>query len=165
MVAFVKADESHLTKLAEVKRSAWLTTYRGIYPDEKLDNYIVSEHAEKFRKLLSDSNVLLYAIYDDEQIVGFFSFGKDLREYKDFEYYLRQLYLVKNAQGKGIGKQVFAFIRNYLSSIGVSKFFTNCNVYNVGSLEFYKKMGGVITKTECEGEDKSCHQAYIEYEV
>ena len=165
MATFIKADSSHLIELSKVKHSAWLTTYRGIYDDDKLDNYDVLEHAKKFEKLLYDENVLLYCIYENEQMVGFFSYGKHLREYKDFVYYLRQLYLTSNAQGKGIGRQVFEFIRKDLKSKGVTKFFTNCNVYNLGSLKFYEKMGGVITLKECEGEDLSTHQAYIEYEV
>lgn len=165
MASFIKAEEKHLIELSKVKRSAWCSTYRGIYPDEKLDNYDILEHAEKFRKLLNDENVSLYCIYDQGEMVGFFSYGKGLKSYKDFKYYLRQLYIIKEAQGRGLGKQVFTFIRGAMIDLQQNKFFTNCNIYNKGALKFYEKMGGKITKIEKEGDDLSCHQAYIEYEV
>ena len=34
--------------LSIIKRKVWETTYRGIYPDEKLDNYDYRKHEEKF---------------------------------------------------------------------------------------------------------------------
>ena len=35
-------------RLSEVKIACWNTTYRGIYPDDKLDNYDFDKNTEKF---------------------------------------------------------------------------------------------------------------------
>lgn len=43
-----RAREDDCEKIARVKRAVWETTYRGIYPDEKIDGFDFSAQAEKF---------------------------------------------------------------------------------------------------------------------
>lgn len=166
MVEFKRATLTEANELAKVKFSAWSTTYRGIYPDELIDKYDYEMHTEKFVKTINNSEIDLYCVYEDGVMVGFFSFGYNIREYKHFKIYLKQLYLVKQMQGKGVGRMIFDFIRQELRKKGEVDFFCNCNVYNTSSIKFYEKMGGVVTDTVINPEeDKSYHQVYIEFEV
>ena len=38
--------------MAQVKQITWEATYRGIYPDAKLDNYSIPENVQKFEKII-----------------------------------------------------------------------------------------------------------------
>ena len=81
-------------KLAEVKIACWETTYRGIYPDEKLDNYDVLKNAEKFETIISREDIDLYVEVNGE-IVGYMSCGVPVRSYADYEQEIGLLYLLK----------------------------------------------------------------------
>ena len=47
-----KANYSDCQKLSLLKREIWETTYRGIYPDEKINNYNYAENEIKFKKII-----------------------------------------------------------------------------------------------------------------
>ena len=155
----VKANRDDCKILSRVKRDVWLTTYRGIYEDDKLDNYDYLYHENKFISKLEE----LYVIKDNSEIVGYFSFGIPRYKYKDYKYCINSLYILNNYQGKGIGKRVFAFINDYCSENNIEGYFTNCNKYNTKALGFYLKMGGVITNLEDKDKSKEAHQYFIEF--
>ena len=43
--------------MAQVKQITWEATYRGIYPDAKLDNYSIPENVQKFEKIINAPDV------------------------------------------------------------------------------------------------------------
>ena len=47
-------------ELAKLKCEVWNTTYRGIYPDEKIDNYDVERNKQTFERLIENPNTSLY---------------------------------------------------------------------------------------------------------
>ena len=154
-----KAREEYCGKLAIIKKKVWNTTYRGIYNNDELDNYDYKYHENKFLNKINDT----YVIFEDEEIIGYFSFGKPKYEYKDYKYCLNSLYILKEYQGKGIGREVFNYISDYCNKENIKKYFVNCNKYNTKALGFYQKMGGIICGLVDEGEEKSKHQYYIEF--
>ena len=86
-----KAREEYCGKLAIIKKKVWNTTYRGIYNNDELDNYDYKYHENKFLNKINDT----YVIFEDEEIIGYFSFGKPKYEYKDYKYCLNSLYILK----------------------------------------------------------------------
>lgn len=75
-----KAKKSECIEIAEIKRRVWQSTYRGIYPDSKIDGYDIKEQSEKFEKLVDDKNLLLYVAQEDKDIVAYMCCGKRSRE-------------------------------------------------------------------------------------
>lgn len=154
-----KALEKDCKLLSRIKHKVWLTTYRGIYDDSELDDYDYSYHENKFKNKIDE----LYVVINNEDIIGYFSFGIPRHEYLDYEYCINSLYILNEYQGKGIGRYIFEYIDKYCDDNNILKFFVNCNKYNDKALGFYLKMGGVITKLDDKDENKAGHQYYIEY--
>ena len=96
-------------RLAEVKLACWETTYRGIYPDSKLDNYDIDKNEEKFKNIINNEFVDLYVVVIDDDIVGYMSCGEPMRPYADYEQEIGLLYILKEYRRKGIGFQLFDF--------------------------------------------------------
>jgi predicted acetyltransferase len=154
-----KAVISDCNRLSKVKHDVWLTTYKGIYDDNELDNYDYEYHKTKFENKIEE----LYVIEDLDNIIGYFSFGVPRHKYLDHTHCINSLYILDKYQRKGIGREVFKYINDYCASNNINKYFVNCNKYNEKALGFYLKMGGVITKLDDSEMDKASHQYYIEY--
>ena len=53
--------------LAETRRSAWDTTYRGIYPDAWIDEYDLAEQTQRERARLEQTDYMAYLVMDGGQ--------------------------------------------------------------------------------------------------
>lgn len=144
--------------LSILKRIVWETTYRGIYPNEKLDKYNIDLNENKFKDMIKQQSQKLFVVLNDSQIIGYISCGKIMRAFNKYTYDIGLLYLSKDYQGKGIGLNLFQFAKNQLKNQGVTEFIVSCNKYNLSAQQFYEKMGGKIIKVDEDNEDKSIPQ-------
>lgn len=153
-------------ELAQVKRKAWESTYRGIYPDDKIDNFDFSEQEKKFAEIISNESISLYVVLDGNgAIIGYMSCGKPLRKFKDYEQEIGLLYLLAPYQGNGLGTRLFLLANANIKRNGYNEFFISCNKYNVKAQKFYEKMGGIKIHTDEDTEDKSIPQVKYHYNV
>ena len=53
-VTFKKAEPTDAPLLAATRQKAWAATYRGIYPDEMIDQYDLERYTAKDRERLQD---------------------------------------------------------------------------------------------------------------
>ena len=151
---FIKANKEDCYKLSRIKKEVWNTTYKGIYSDNELINYDYKKHEQKFIDGLDG----LYLIKSDGNVIGYFCFSSPKYPYKDYNYCLNSLYILKEYQGNGIGKKVFEFIMNFCKENKIKEFFTSANKYNTNAYLFYLKMGGVLDSIDESEKDKSTHQ-------
>ena len=149
--------------LALLKRIVWETTYRGIYPDEKIDKYDVDLNENKFKNMIKEQSQRLFVILSDSKIIGYISCGKIMRAFDKHTHDIGLLYLLKEYQGKGIGRQMFEFAKKELKNQGITEFIVSCNKYNIPAQQFYKKMGGQIIKIDEDNEDKSIPQLKFQF--
>lgn len=157
------ATNEDCRSLAILKRRVWETTYRGIYPDEKLDKYDIDLNENKFKDMIKQQSQKLIVVLNDSEIIGYMSYGKILRAFDEHTHDIGLLYLEKEYQGKGIGLDLFQFAKNELKNQGVTEFIVSCNKYNLSSQQFYKKMGGQIIKVDEDNEDKSIPQVKFQF--
>lgn len=157
------ATNEDCRSLARLKRRVWETTYRGIYPDEKLDKYDIDLNENKFKDMIKQQSQKLIVVLNDSEIIGYMSYGKILRGFDEHTHDIGLLYLEKEYQGKGIGLDLFQFAKNELKNQGVTEFIVSCNKYNLSSQQFYKKMGGQIIKVDEDNEDKSIPQVKFQF--
>lgn len=162
MIKFMLAELKDCYKLSKLKKEVWCSTYRGIYSNEDLDNYDYKYHEDKFAKKIS-SGEQVYLIINEEKLIGYFAFGQPRYNYKNYNNSLTALYILKEYQGKGIGKQVFEYLKKYCMEKEIGSFFTCCNMYNTNAFNFYLKMGGIQTHYENDDKDKAAHQYFIEF--
>ena len=157
------ATDEDCRSLATLKRRVWETTYRGIYPDEKLDKYDIDLNENKFKNMIKQKSQKLFVVLNESEIIGYMSCGKIMRPFDEHTHDIGLLYLAKEYQGKGIGLDLFQFAKNELKNQGVTEFIVSCNKYNLSAQQFYKKMGGKIIKIEEDNEDKSIPQVKFQF--
>ena len=149
--------------LALFKIKVWETTYRGIYPNEKLDQSDIEANEKKFEDMIKQRSQKLFVVLDKGEIIGYMSYGKILRAFDEHTHDIGLLYVAKEYQGQGIGKRLFQFAKQKLEKEGVTEFIVSCNKYNFPAQQFYKKMGGTIIKVEKDNEDKSIPQVKFKF--
>ena len=159
------ANKNDCDELSKLKHTVWNETYRGIYSDEKIDNYDHKKYTDKFLGIINNPDVDLYVVEDNNKLVGYMDYGKPFRPYKDYNQEIGLLYLLKDYQRKGIGTKLFNMAYNKIKEKGYKEFFISCNKYNINAQEFYKKMGGEIIDIDEDNIDKSIPQVKFLYKI
>ncbi len=160
-----KATLDDCEELSRLKHVLWDQTYRGIYSDEKIDEFDYEKHKNKFMKIIDDPNVTLYVVEASGKLIGYMDYGVPYRPYKDYAQEIGLLYLLSNYQRHGIGTQLFNIGYNGIKDKGYDEFFISCNKYNTKAQEFYKRMGGEIINVDEDMEDKSYPQMTFLYKI
>lgn len=158
-----QAQKSDCTTIAEIKRLIWQSTYRGIYPDSKIDGYDIKEQSKKFEKLIDDKNLLLYVAEDDNNIVAYMCCGKRSRAAHGENYEIFLLNVLKEYQGRGIGTALFSEGCDILKSMGAHEILIACNKYNFPAQQFYESKGCKKFCVDDDREDKSLPQIYYKF--
>ena len=131
-------------QLARTRRTVWQQTYRGIYPDEMLDDYDLEAYTQKDARQMEEPGNHYYLFLDSEECVGYFSFGPyHYGTYRDFEICLNHLYIRNGYKGLGLGRRAFCELCQYCREQGIDRFFCGCNANNLPAMAFYRHMGGI----------------------
>lgn len=129
--------------IAKVHVDSWRTTYKGIVPDSFLENMSYAEREELWKKVISESAVLV-AENEEGHIIGFASGGKERSgDYPVFQGELSAIYLLEDAQGKGVGKKLLEEIMSVLKDQGLTSMLVFVLKENPAT-HFYQALGGEI---------------------
>lgn len=157
-IALASIEDSK--ELSYLKKKVWETTYRGIYSDQKIDNYNYEERQNKFEKMIKDDNQEVYVCKEKNKIIGYMIVGTPLHEsINGYSLTINDLGIEESYRGKGIGKMFIDIVKSKNK-----KFFNCCNYYNIKAQKFYEKMGGKIIKTSIDKDSKEHSQVYYIYE-
>ena len=159
------AREDDLDSLVKLKHAVWDSTYRGIYPDRMIDDYDYEKHLNKFKKIMSNPDVELFVVESDGKLIGYMEYGVPIRPFKEYEQEIGLLYVLKEYQGMGIGRELFDLAYRKIKENGYDEFFISCNKYNVKAQGFYEKMGGELINTDEDNEDKTIPQKTFLYKI
>ena len=75
------------------------------------------------------------------------------------------LYVLREYQHTGIGKQAFAILKDYCQEKGINRFACDCSPHNENAMQFYQRMGGVVTKTDTGHENKQEDGVIFEFNL
>ena len=160
-----KTTKNDVEELSRLKQIMWMQTYRGIYSDDVIDNFDYEKHKNKFLKLIDNPDINFYVVESDNKLIGYMAYGLPTRPFRDYEQEIGLLYLLKEYQRNGIGRELFNIAFNGIKEKGYKEFFISCNKYNVNAQEFYKKMGGEVIYIDEDNIDKSIPQMYFLYKL
>lgn len=159
------ATYSDCHKLSLLKKEIWETTYRGIYPNEKIDNYDYSRNEEKFKKIIDNADIQLYVVTKNDEIIAYIDFGKPFRPFADYTQEIGLFYIKKDYQRLGLGRKLFNFAFDYIKNTGTDKFFISCHKYNTNAQKFYEKMGGKVVDIDDDSANDGVPQIKYEYVI
>lgn len=139
-----KASPEDAQLLAQTRHIVWQQTYRGIYPNSKLDGYDLEAYTRSDREKLADEKNHYYLFMDGPDCVGYFSFGPyHYGVYKNFSLCVNHLYILDGYKRQGLGRFAFDLIRQHCYENGIDKFFCGCNANNLPAVAFYRHIGGI----------------------
>lgn len=117
VVQIRKAELKDARGIAEVHVASWLTTYKGIVPDQYLASLSIDEQELRWQGIIEASETKKWVFVAENnagEIVGFISGGANRfpDEFPEYDGELYAIYLLKAYQGQGIGSDLFkAFVR------------------------------------------------------
>lgn len=159
------ATNEDVKNLAILKQKVWDETYRGIYSDDIIDNFNYEKTEENFRSLINNEKISFYVVESNGELVGYMDVGIPIRKFDNYEQEIGLLYLRKDFQKMGIGKELFVLGYNEIKNNGYNKFFISCNKYNTNARKFYEKMGGQLVAEDDDNENRRIVQAKYHYDI
>jgi len=145
MVSIRAATAADAIAIARVHVESWRTTYAGIVPEEYLAGLDETFRVKLWQEWLASGAVVLVAERKGE-VVGFVHAGgiREAVESADAEIY--SLYLLREAQGRGIGRGLLRVVAAVLQQQG----FTSVALWVLErnrSRGFYESCGGRLARS------------------
>lgn len=129
--------------LAQITVASWRSTYKDLLPSSFLNQMTVKGKADRWReKIAVGEETILVAMSEDQVIMGYASGGESRYDLKEYEGELYAIYILKEHQGKGIGKRLYHALTEILTERnlhGLLVWVLSENPYK----RFYEALGGV----------------------
>ena len=140
------ATEKDITGITAVNISSWKTTYTGIMPESFLKDRSYDKCYKGWIKYFAERDeISTMLVAEDKDIIGFCTGGfcrdKDLS--KQYQAELVAIYLEKDYQRLGIGKQLVNRFVRHLVKLNINSMCISVLEAN-DSRKFYEKLGGKI---------------------
>ena len=132
-----------------VSAHSWKETYSEFMPQEYLNNRIlnINNKIDAIKRFLESIDKNQYYVAEvDRKIVGILYYKKTDSDKFINHGYLNAIYVLKEYQGLGIGKQLFKLAIQGIIDLGYNDMYLECLKGNP-TLEFYKKYGGKVIDT------------------
>lgn len=140
-----RVGDSDYGQIARVHVNSWRTTYRGIVPDDFLDELSYETSEARWRRISTQNgpDYVMFAAEDESgHIVGFANGGRERSGDADFDGELYAIYLLETHQRKGIGQALFRRVIEHLVKSGFRSMLIWVLADNP-ACHFYESMGGV----------------------
>lgn len=142
-VAIVPVGPSDAADLAHVHVKAWRETYRGLLPQAYLDRMSLDAHARRFGARLEHpgANHVTLGAEARSGLVGYCE-GHAWASPFGGEAEIHTLYVLRAAQGEGVGKRLLQDAVRVLKDAGANGLIIWCLAANLKARGFYERMGG-----------------------
>lgn len=138
------AEPADIDRLIDINITVWGTTYRGIVADAILDAMTPDSLRGKWERILQNTqtlNTLCFVAVVAGQVVGYVVCGKNREEEFQFDWQLYAIYLFKEHQGQGVGKQLFQHAVDAMRVKQVRSFILFVLEDNHPTRKFYESLG------------------------
>lgn len=149
MVKIREGNPNDANDFVYVNTHTWISTYKGLLPDELLDDLsdTIEARVPKTKDRLEKENNLIVAECNG-LVVGVLTYNQS----RDTNYpnagEISSIYVLKEYQGNGIGSKLFQAGLKKLINQGFKEVILKVLKENKGAIEFYQKKGGIIVGEE-----------------
>jgi ribosomal protein S18 acetylase RimI-like enzyme len=142
-VSFVvfPAGPSDAEDLARVHVASWRETYRGLLSDAFLARMSEPGFTRRFRRDLSEPKGVILAAADRYGLVGYTQGGASRRGIAG-EAEIATLYILRQAQGQGLGGRLMTETARALAAQGATSLMISVLRDNIRARGFYEHLGG-----------------------
>ena len=146
VLSLVPATRENVPLLVKTRQKAWDATYRGIYPDEAIDEFDYSWHEKAECNRLNDPEYHCLLVMEGDSCLGYVAYGNVPPAGEDDpSFRLHSLYLLPEVQGVGLGRTLLRYAQRACREQGKGRLFLDCHPDNKPALGFYQHMGGFVT--------------------
>lgn len=134
----IKAKEKDIPTIQDLAKKSWIVAYADILKQDQIDYMLDMMYSEEaLKKHFENPNLHYYLIREENQFLGFvgFEFHQEPETTK-----LHRIYFLKEAQGKGLGKEVLEFVKNEAKKNGNRRLILTVNKNN-SAQKFYEYQG------------------------
>ncbi|WP_446786493.1 GNAT family N-acetyltransferase [Macellibacteroides fermentans] len=149
----IKTASIHDVKeISYIHASSWKTAYKGIVPQEYLDNLKNDFWIPSFEKWISDNTITAKLAYTGNEAIGCISYGKSrdisLPDWGE----IVSLYVLPKYLGRGFGKALLMSAINDMYNKGFENIYLWVLEENLQAQKFYRKNGFIKSedKLSCE---------------
>jgi diamine N-acetyltransferase len=134
-----------LAQVQQLLRETWLDAYSSFIPPADLTAYLLERYSQdKLDALLQDPEVTGLIAEADGAVAGYAKLYHDRAEQR---FYLHQLYIRPASQGLGIGRRMMACAEERARELGADCIWLGVMVQNASAVDWYKKLGYIVTET------------------
>ena len=146
---------TELIDVSELAREIWTEHYTSLIGSAQTE-YMISnfQSADRIKKDIAEKGYSYFAVYDEKKPVGYFALQPDEKGV-----FISKIYVLKKYRQKGIAKKIIQFSLDFAKETIQSKntkfnapvyekpcLWLTVNKGNLGSIEFYKKVGFEISE-------------------
>ena len=154
-------------EISYIHASSWKTAYKGIVPQEYLDNLKYDYWVSAFEKWISDNTIISKLAYVGNDAIGCIAYGKsrdvDLPDWGE----IVSLYVLPESWGKGVGKALLESALNDMHHKGFENIYLWVLEENLRAQQFYRKNGFSKSEDElsCEVSGKKLNEIRFIHQV
>ncbi len=127
--------------ISRIHASSWKTAYKGIIPQEYLDNLKDDFWVPAFEKWISDHTITSKLIYEGDKAIGCIAYGKSRDSSLPDWGEIVSIYVLPEYFGRGYGKQLLESAINDMHCQGFENIYLWVLEDNTRAHKFYKKHG------------------------
>ena len=146
--------------IARLRQKVWADTYRGVFPDDMIDQFDFAWHTQQDRDRILRPDFRVYRICVSEGN----SIGYLVVRLSD-PILLHSLYLIPEFQHQGIGHQAFQQIYRLCREEGADHFICHCHPENQNAIRFYEGLGGVLIEKDMSYADRWQNSLVYQFSV
>ncbi len=147
MLHIREATINDAEEIAKVHVDSWRTTYKGIIPEEFLTNLSYKQRTELWiNNIGRTDNFVIVAENNEGEIIGFADCWKRETNTVSNSSDLTSIYILKEYQGIGLGKELLKSIFFRSNLLGYQKIFVNVLEDNKARY-FYEHYGAHLSKS------------------
>ena len=139
-----KAD---VEAMSQIYVQTWRDTYLGMLPYDYLFEMSAPHHGQAFIKKLDNKQLISFVAEDSDRVLGFITGGLERNGDDIYRGEIYTLYVLKNFQRRGIGKNLVASLATQFNRSGIYSILVRVLKLNPYR-RFYINMNGTYLKTE-----------------
>ena len=142
MIAINLLSKNEMVVVREIAQITWPITYREILSSEQLDYMFEWMYNLETLQNQVEEGQLFYVLKENGKPLGFI--GIELFSSKKNDLKIQKIYVLPDAQGKGVGKKLIEKAIEIAQEKGIEQVILNVNRFNK-AVSFYQKLDFKIT--------------------